>query len=264
MPFPLLNDDKPFDARRNATALLIGLLAGVFGGLVGLGGGVVMVPLLAWWLGVSQHKAHGMSLFALIFTGAFGSAAYWLDGNVDLWAVVFLSVPATLSAGAGARFANRLPEWRLKKYLGFFLVFISLMLLAKPYLPPGVGSTEAFAKYAVLLATGGVTGFISGMMGVGGGGIMVPAMVLLAGMGQHVAQGSSLMAMVPAGASGAKTYWRLGNVATDLAVGLLVGIMIGSFMGGKLAGLLPDHLLRALLSLVLIYTGVKYASSRPK
>jgi hypothetical protein len=264
MPFPLLSEDKPFDVRRNAVSLAIGLLAGLFGGLVGLGGGVVMVPLLVAWSGVGQHKAHGTSLAALVFTGISGSAAYWTDGSVDLWAVVFLAVPAVVTARAGALFANRLPEWKLKKYLGFFLIFVSALLLAKPYLPGGVGTEDVFAKYAVLLVTGGITGFISGVMGVGGGSLMVPAMVLLAGMGQHVAQGSSLMAMVPSGVSGARTYWKLGNVATELVVGLIIGIIVGSFIGGKLAGILPDYILRISLAVVLIHTGVKYASARPK
>ena len=80
-----------------------------------------------------------------------------------------------------------------------------------------------------LLAAGVFTGFLSGMMGIGGGSIMVVAMVLLTGFSQYTAQGSSLLAMVPAGAVGAYTHWRLGNVVTKVLPGLICGIIIGTY-----------------------------------
>ncbi|MBI3581075.1 MAG: sulfite exporter TauE/SafE family protein [Nitrospinae bacterium] len=262
MPFPLYDGPPLIDARRNAVALLIGLLAGAFGGLVGLGGGVVMIPLLTSLLGLGQHKAHGTSLAALVFTGLAGSAAYWRDGNVDFTAALFLAIPAVLTAVAGAKFAHELPESRLRRYLGVFLAFVSVMLLLKPIISPGAVVVGGVWKYAALTITGGLAGFISGMMGVGGGSIMVPAMVLLAGMGQHAAQGSALMAMIPTAAFGARVHWRLGNVATDIPAGLLTGIIIGSYLGGKLAGFAPDFALRILLAAVLAYVGVGYAIRR--
>jgi len=263
MPFPLYDGPPLLDVRRNAVALLIGLLAGAFGGLVGLGGGVVMIPLLTSLLGLGQHKAHGTSLAALVFTGLAGSAAYWRDGSVDFSAAFLLAVPAVLTAVAGAEFANKLPESRLRRYFGVFLAFVSVMLLLKPIISPGAaGVAGGVAKDALLIVTGGFAGFISGMMGVGGGSMMVPAMVLLAGMGQHAAQGSSLMAMIPTAVFGARAHWRLGNVATDLAAGLLPGIIVGSYLGGKLAGLAPDSALRFLLAAVLAYVGVGYVTRR--
>lgn len=263
MPFPLYDGPPLLDARRNVVALLIGLLAGAFGGLVGLGGGVVMIPLLMSLSGLGQHKAHGTSLAALVFTGLAGSAAYWRDGSVDFTAAALLALPAVLTAVAGAEFANKLPESRLGRYFGVFLVFVSVTLLLKPIISPGAGVGGGLTKYAVLIVTGGLAGFISGMMGVGGGSMMVPAMVLLVGMGQHAAQGSSLMAMVPTAIFGARAHWRLGNVATDLAAGLFTGIIVGSYLGGKLAGLASDSALRFLLAAVLAYTGVGYAARRP-
>jgi hypothetical protein len=115
---------------------------------------------------------------------------------------------------------------------------------------------------AVLLLTGVFTGFLSGMMGVGGGTIMVPAMVLLAGFSQHLAQGSSLLAMVPAGGVGACTHYRLGNVATKLLAGLIPGILLGTFLGGSLAHHLSEGTLRLVFSAVLIWTGVRYLRTK--
>jgi uncharacterized membrane protein YfcA len=237
---------------------LIGFLAGIFGGLVGLGGGVIMIPLMVGFLKLTQHQAHGTSLVALVFTGIAGAIAYGLQGTIDITASALIAATAMVTARAGAHFAHSLPEWKLKRSFGGFLIFVSLLMLAKPYLPHIPGMETGWSKIIVLLVTGMLTGFLSGMMGVGGGTIMVPAMVLLAGFPQHTAQGSSLLAMVPAGGVGAYTHWKLGNVRTDLLMGLVPGILIGTYLGGTLAHFLSDGTLRLVFAAVLIWTGARY------
>jgi uncharacterized membrane protein YfcA len=243
-------------------SFLIGFLAGIFGGLVGLGGGVIMIPLMAGILKLDQHKAHGTSLVALVFTGLSGAIVYGLKGTVDVTASVVMAATAIVTARAGAHFAHSLPEWRLKRSFGGFLVFVSILLLLKPYLPQLQSTTTGWFKVSVLLLTGVFTGFLSGMMGVGGGTIMVPAMVLLAGFEQHLAQGSSLLAMVPAGAVGAYTHWQLGNVRTNLLMGLIPGILIGTYLGGNLAHVLSEGALRIVFAAVLIWTGARYLRTK--
>ena len=243
-------------------SFLIGFLSGIFGGLVGLGGGVIMIPLMVGVLKLDQHKAHGTSLVALVFTGISGAIAYGMQGTVDVPAAAMMAVTAIITARAGAHFAHSLPEWKLKRSFGGFLLFVSLLMLAKPYLPHVPGMNSGWPKAAVLLLTGVFTGFLSGMMGVGGGTIMVPALVLLAGFPQHLAQGSSLLAMVPAGAVGAHAHWKLGNVKTTLLAGLIPGILLGTYLGGTLAHQLPDGALRLIFAVVLIWTGVRYLRTR--
>jgi len=247
----------------NITSLLIGLIAGMFGGLVGLGGGVVMIPLMVGFLKMNQHKAHGTSLVALVFTGISGAITYALKGSIDVVASILIATTAIFTARAGAYYAHALPEWKLKRSFGAFLIFVSVLLLLKPYLLFFTVSGTGFVKIIVLLITGIFTGFLSGMMGVGGGTIMVPAMVLLAGIGQHTAQGISLLAMIPAGGVGAFTHWRLGNVTTNLLRGLIPGIFLGTYVGGTLAHLLPDNILRVIFALVLIWTGFRYVRTAP-
>jgi len=244
-------------------SLLIGLVAGIFGGLVGLGGGVVMIPLMVGFLRMSQHKAHGTSLVALVFTGVSGAITYALKGSIDVVASVLIATTAIFTARAGAHYAHALPEWKLKRAFGAFLIFVSALLLLKPYLSFISVSATGFNKIIILLITGIFTGFLSGMMGVDGGTIMVPAMVLLAGIGQHTAQGVSLLAMIPAGGVGAYTHWKLGNVTTNLIIGLIPGIILGTYVGGTLAHLLPDNSLRLIFALVLILTGFRYVKTPP-
>ncbi len=244
------------------THLFIGLAAGLFGGLVGLGGGVVMIPLMTGVLRLTQHQAHGTSLVALVFTGIAGALTYAIKGTVDVPAAAALATTAIITARAGAHFAHSLPEWKLKRSFGGFLILVSLLMLVKPYLPHVAGLDNGWPKIMILLLTGVFTGFLSGMMGVGGGTIMIPAMVLLAGFSQHLAQGSSLLAMVPAGAVGAYTHAKLENVKSGLLAGLIPGILIGTYFGSTLALRLPEATLRVIFAIVLIWTGVKYLRTK--
>jgi len=241
-------------------SILIGLAAGVFGGLIGVGGGAVMIPLMVRYFKFSQHQGHGTSLMALVFTGLAGAVTYYSKGSVDIWSAALLAASAMVTARFGALYANALPEWRLKRAFGFFLIFISLLLLSKPYLlhlaflPHQV---SGWTKVAVLLTTGVFTGFFSGMMGIGGGSIMVAAMVLLAGFSQYSAQGSSLLAMVPAALVGSYTHWRLGNVVFWVLPGLIAGIIVGTYLGGNLAHLLSEADLRLVFAAMLILMGLR-------
>lgn len=241
-------------------SFLIGLLAGGFGGLVGLGGGVVMIPLMVRVFKFTQIQAHATSLMALVFTGLAGALAYYWNGSVDLLAALCLAAAGMITARFGATYAHALPEWQLKRAFGVFVICISLLLLAKPYLAhlsalshPAHGGI----KLLTLLASGGAAGFIGGMMGVGGGSIMVPALVLVVGLNQYTAQGSSLLAMAPAAMVGSFTHWRLGNVVATILPGLILGIITGSFLGGSLAHFLSEAALRLVFALVLIWLGTR-------
>ena len=245
-------------------SLIIGFIGGVFGGLVGFGGGVSMIPLMVHFLGMTQHRAHGTSLVAVVFTGIAGAATYFFNGSVDMAAAGFLATAAIFTARFGARFAHAPPEWKLKRSFGAFLIFVSALMLAKPYIPhleslfPGQE-----VRAVILLASGTLAGFASGMMGVGGGTIMVPAMVLCLGFTQHAANGTSLATMVAAGSVGAWTHFRLNNVQAKHLIGLIPGVIGGGLIGGMAANHLPEAYLRVLFCAVLIWPGVRYIRTSP-
>jgi len=118
----------------------------MFGGLVGLGGGVVMIPLMVGFLKMNQHKAHGTSLVALVFTGISGAITYALKGSIDVVASILIATTAIFTARAGAYYAHALPEWKLKRSFGAFLIFVSVLLLLKPYLLFFTVSGTGFVK----------------------------------------------------------------------------------------------------------------------
>lgn len=216
-----------------------------------------MIPLMVMVLKVGQHKAHGTSLLALVFTGIAGALSYGINGSVDLEAACLIAIPAMFTAGAGVRFCHSLPEAKLKKYYGSFIILVAVILLLKPYLPHVDHPVTGWPKVVILMIAGILTGFQSGMMGGGGGIIMIPAMVLLAGFGQHLAQGTSLVVMIPVGSMGAFTYLRLGLVEGQLLKGLVPGILIGAYLGGTIAHFLPDDYLRIIFIIIIAMMGIR-------
>jgi uncharacterized protein len=244
--------------RRGILGFVIGMLGGFFGGLVGLGGGVVMIPLMIIVAKMTQHKAHGTSLVAIVFTALVGAITYYFHGTVDWKAALMLAITAIATARFGALYAHSLPEKKLKKAFGVFLVIVSALLLAKSLFPQAGHEPALWVRLVVFLATGAATGFLSGMMGVGGGTVMIPPMVILAGMPQHLAQGTSLLAMVPVSITGALTHYKLGNVQVDLAYGLAPGALIGGYLGGTAAHLLPDLYLKLIFAAVIVWIGLQY------
>ena len=258
----------PFQGPTNSLQMMlmnifIGLLAGFFGGITGGGGGIISIPLMVAFLKLDQHASHGTSLVALVFTGLAGAVTYALNGSVDFAASILIAVTAVGTARAGAHFAHSLPEWKLKRAFGGYLLIVSALMLLKPYLGTPQTLTVGAARTIVLLATGSVAGFASGMMGVGGGAIMIPAMVLLAGFDQHIAQGTSLLVMVPAGGMGAYTHWKLGNVRTGILPGIISGVLVGTWLGGTFAQVLSDTVLRVIFAVLLTWTGIRYLRTRP-
>ena len=107
----------------------VGFVAGILSGLFGIGGGIVMVPLLVYVASFDQHRAHATSLAAGMFLAAAGGATYFFSGDVDIEIGAFLAVGALAGAPVGARLMHRTPEGRLKIAFGVLLVVLSVALV---------------------------------------------------------------------------------------------------------------------------------------
>jgi len=233
----------------------------MFGGLVGLGGGVVIVPMLTKYLKLTQHKAHGTSLVALIFTGLVGSMPYLVNQRLDIPSALVLSFFAMATAHLGAKYCRILPEFLLRRYFGLFLMAMAFFILTKPYLNPLTHPIVGVGKWMVLAGIGLATGFLSGLMGIGGGALMIACMVLLLGYDQHLAQGTSLFAMIPGSIIGGWTHWKNGFVALNCLGGLIGGIILGALIGGICAQYISGGILRAIFAGVLTWLGYRYIKS---
>lgn len=115
--------------KQTAGIVLAGLAAGLMSGLLGVGGGVVMVPLLVFIASFSQHKAHATSLAAVIVIGAVGATTFAADGKVDPGIAVFLAIGSLVGAPLGAGLSHRLSETSLKIAFGVLMILVAGLLV---------------------------------------------------------------------------------------------------------------------------------------
>ena len=110
--------------------IVIGLMAGVFGGIFGIGGAIIMIPAMVYFLGVDQHTAQGTSLAVMLPPiGLFAAYNYYKAGQVNLWYAVIIAVSFMIGGYFGSKIALNLPEHIMKKVFGIFLIIIALRLI---------------------------------------------------------------------------------------------------------------------------------------
>lgn len=237
--------------------LVIGAGAGLLSGLFGIGGGIVIVPALLTLLSMERRLAHGTSLAATVPVALASLATYSVSGNVD-WAVAaFLVGGAICGAIVGTHLLQIIPKKPLT------IIFIAVILLTAVRL---LVSTEAFGRDQLtvgggvaLIAIGFVTGTLSGLLGIGGGVIMVPAMVVLFSMPPVVAKGTSVAVIVPSAIVG--TIRNRANHNVDLRIGAAIGIagVVSAVIGSVIANSLSDSLSNSMFALLLVSVAVVQA-----
>jgi uncharacterized protein len=239
-------------ARENAIALLVGAAAGLAGGLFGVGGGIVLVPLLTGVLLLDQHQAHGTSLAAIGATAVASLLVYGPHGNVAWGTAAIVGVASMITARYGARLAARTSTRDLRRAFAVFLVLVALRLLWKA--PAASGSPFhaplPAAGFDLLLGAG--VGLLAGFMGVGGGILAVPAFALVLGMSQQAAQGTSLAVILLTAPAGALEHHRHGNVSLRLVPWLALGAVVGGPAASWLAQRLPQAALARAFAVFLL------------
>ena len=113
-------------------------------------------------------------------------------------------------------------------------------------------------QLVVAVLVGLFTGVVSGLMGIGGGNILVPASTILLGLTQHQAQGVSLMVIIPTAITGAYTHWKHGNVDVRTAALVAPGAIVAGWLGAEVAQRLTAEVLRAAFGILLLYFSLRY------
>ncbi len=235
---------------------------GVIAGLFGIGGGALLVVGLVA-LGYSQHASHATSLAAIILTAAAALGPFALAGEVSLVGAAVLTPSAMLGAFVGAGLMRRIPERELR------IAFVAMLLLIAARMLVGVETAEGPVPLDPLAmvglgALGLATGVLSSIMGIGGGLILVPALVLLFGFGQHAAEGTSLAVIIPTALVGAVRHSRSGYTAW--ATGAILGFagVLGGIGGANLALVLDGVVLQRLFAVFLALMALRSLKRRPK
>ena len=217
-----------------ALAALIGLSLGLMGG----GGSILTVPIFVYVLGYDPKLAIVMSLPVVGVTSFVGAAGHWRAGNVNLRAAALFGVVAMAGAYLGARLAVFLSGAVQLSLLAIVMLVAAISMFRSarrsPAAQPGSGGESPATALALLLPVALCVGVMTGVVGIGGGFLVVPALVLLARLPMKQAVGTSLLVIAMNSASGFAGYagqaqvpWRFLAGFTAVAVG---GILVGTYL----------------------------------
>jgi uncharacterized protein len=247
-------------------AWLIGATGGGVSGLLGIGGAAILSPLLQLLLGCSQYTAQGLSLAVILPPVGIPALLAYRRAGVRLEWVTIATLAAgfVVSAYVGGRTAQHMPERALRLlFLGFLLVsayrvWRSTRASEAPevVLPASPPAGEA-TSHLTLVCIGAAAGFASGLMGIGGGILLVPALRRFRQMSRLQAQATSLAMMVPPiGLPAVLVYASKGIFAWPLLITLIVGFVVGSYAGGRVSTQIqPRTAARTLAGVMLVLAG---------
>lgn len=219
-----------------ALAALIGLSLG----LLGSGGSIITLPVLVYVARVPVQLAVGMSLVIVGGTSALGTLLKLRYGSLDWRAATFFSVSGMGGAYFGAKFTHLVSAPMLMFLFGVLMVVVGIRLFQNRDVKPAVSQCRAVRCLAVGLAVGLLTGFL----GVGGGFLILPALVLFAGLEMKQAVGTSLAIITINCAGGLAGQPRGANFDWELTLGFLLVAMVGTIAGSLLAKKLSADILR--------------------
>lgn len=251
--------------------LLLGSFAGLVAGLLGVGGGLIIVPVLVWLLsqqGVSQdiivHLAVGTSLATIIFTSMSSVRAHHRYGAVQWPFVITISPGIIIGALIGAWIARYMPSKVLASFFGIFEILVAIQM--------GFGVKAHAARNlpgrGIISGIGSVIGCISAIVGIGGGTMTVPYLVWC-NMAMRNAVGTSAAVGLPIAIAGAVgfiwTGWQhsslpennWGFIVPQAFMGIVLASMLFATLGAKLAHQLPALLLKRIFSVFLFLLGVR-------
>ncbi len=236
----------------NAIALLGAALIGVTLGLTGAGGSIITLPVLVYLAGVAPKQAVGLSLFIVGVAALVGAIQRWRAGEIHFKAVLLFALAGMAGAAGGARLTPLVSSATL------MIIFAILMLVVAANMLFGSKNEvtqEVECRPLRCLSAGLAVGVLTGFIGVGGGFLLVPALVRFAKLPMRVATGTSLAVIAFNSAAGFISHYGEAPPRWDLAL-LFAGIAaVGVLAGSKLANQLPVKKLRQGFALMVIATG---------
>jgi uncharacterized membrane protein YfcA len=260
---------------------IISFIAGVLGSLLGLGGGMIVVPALTLLLGVDIRLAIGASIISVIATSSGAAAAYVRDRLANLRVAMFLELGTTAGAITGAYIAGILnPRWLF--ILFGIIVASSAVAMLRPraprielphgstglaqrlrmdgsYFDDARGREVAYQPARPVLGLGlmYVAGIVSGLLGIGSGALKVPAMDLAMELPIKVSTATSNLMIGVTAAASAGLYFSRGQIDPFVAAPVAIGVLAGAFTGSKLLSRVGSRTLRLAFVVVLAVVSVQ-------
>ncbi|WP_461177177.1 sulfite exporter TauE/SafE family protein [Virgibacillus ainsalahensis] len=259
--------------------MFIGLLTAFTGSLVGLGGGIVLVPSLlilnqyveafAW---ATPQVIVGISLTAMVFTALSSTVAYHSKGRID-YKIGTLFLSGSIPGGIFGAWLNQFVDTdNFLVYFGCVMILISLLFFIKRKTPVKLDSGTDKTMWTFHLEgktnhyifsiwpaffISLIVGTLSGLFGIGGGSIMVPAMILLFGFPVHIATATSMFMILIVSIVGASTHITLGHIPWEYVFYFIPGAWVGGKLGALVNQKLNGKILEWILRILLIFIGIR-------
>jgi uncharacterized protein len=246
----------PISPAEVALDVFLGAGIGVLSGIVGIGGGLFIIPLLGIFFGLTQQQAQGTSLVMVVPNVLVGLWRYARHPGFDPRGARLLAVLAPFSTYVGARLATAAPSSALRVGFAGFLLALALFYGLRSRSAELRIDPEARIPPRVAVVLGLVAGFVSGVFGVGGSLFAVPLMTTFHAMGQAAAQGMGLALVAPGTVVNLFVYGRAGNVDWVRGIALAVGGVATMPVGVAIAHRLPERALRAIFAVVSLISAV--------
>jgi hypothetical protein len=255
--------------------VLSGLAAGMFGALLGLGGGILIVPILSLGFGLPLSAAAGTSLVCVIATSTGAAAFNVTAGRADVRLGITLGAATVVGAVTGGIAAAFLPDRLLAGLFAALMAYTAFTMLRRlfsaaqagdderavdPTAPDGIGA-PTYRTHRLPLALGGSLGAgnLSGLLGVGGGIISVPLIRLVMGAPMRVAVATSNFMIGITAAAGAAAYLFRGEIDPRVAAPVVIGVTVGAAMGATISARIRPGWLSALFVVVVGYVAIRMA-----
>jgi uncharacterized protein len=218
-------------------ALACGVLVGFSLGLVGGGGSILAVPLMVYVVGVpNPHVAIGTSAVAVAVNAAINLSGHARRGNVRWECALLFAAAGVTGALGGSVLGKMLDGQKLLALFSLLMLVIAVLMLRTRARIGDADVSLNWSNVPAIVGLGLATGTLSGFFGIGGGFLIVPALMLATGMSILCAVGSSLVAVTAFGATTAASYAWSGLIIWQLAALFVIGGVAGGFLGGRLAG----------------------------
>jgi uncharacterized membrane protein YfcA len=270
VPVELGSYRTAYEAVRMLTEIMLllagGFVAGTLGGLLGIGGGVVLMPMLRFWVGLPPAQAAGVCIVAVFFTTLGGSYRHYRLGHVDLHSlapVIVSGLIATVVSSLLFMYLTTRERW-LDLGIGLVLSLVSLRMIAEGI--PGVLRRNGAERAGTVIegslpkkvSVGFLAGVLPGLLGIGTGAILVPTFAYVFSAPIKVAMASSLSCFSVNALTSAAFKFGQGFVDIDVAWPVCIGTLAGANLGARLNKAFSSRVLRVLFGLIFSYVSLKF------
>ena len=238
--------------------IAIGAVTGLTSGLFGVGGGIILVPILVILFKVNQHKAQATSLVVVALAAVTGAMTYALADSVAWLAVPFLIAGGIVGTLLGTIAVKKVKDRILKLVFGIFLVFVAIRIAVQSLDTTALTNASAGLEFGpIYLLVGLAMGLLSSFLGVGGGIIVIPILITVFGFTPQLAAGTSLVVMIPIVLLGALRLTKGGF--TNWGQGVRIGIpaAISAIGGAALALATQPAIVQIAFAILLVLAGAQ-------